>query len=68
MNSPAQLIPFAAGIANSVDSILWLTRPWKRRAEPVEDDEGAREGGAREEEEEVRKQAVREDAAIEDLA
>jgi hypothetical protein len=31
LSSPSQLIPFAAGIANSIDSLLYLVRPYKKR-------------------------------------
>jgi hypothetical protein len=35
LSSPSQLIPFAAGIANSIDSVLYLVRPYKKRRPEV---------------------------------
>jgi hypothetical protein len=35
LSSPSQLVPFAAGIANSIDSVLYLVGPYKKRRPEV---------------------------------
>lgn len=35
LSSPSQLVPFVAGVTNSIDSVLYLVRPYKKRRPEV---------------------------------